>query len=341
MNDPIIELKNLTKYYGSFAAVDNLNLSVRQGEIFGLLGPNGAGKTTSILMMLGLTEPSRGTAHVLGYNATRQPIEVKKKVGYLPDSVGFYDHLSGLENLMLIGKLNGLSEEDAHSVAKQLLETVGLHQDMHKKTSSYSRGMKQRLGLADVLIKDPSVIILDEPTLGIDPTGIKDFLALIKQLSRQQGLTVLLSSHHLHHVQQVCDRVGIFVGGKLLVEGDMESLSQQLFDQEGYVTTITTQHNDDRTLGAILEELQKQPYIKTASLHRHTVEVSCIEDVTPEIVRFFVEQGIDIIGVQKKDYGLDEIYQRYFENSTNNNATHEKSFGFFQKSIFKKYSKRV
>src|SRR5690606_10026796 len=200
MHDPIIALTNLTKRYGKLVAVDKLNLTIHKGEIFGLLGPNGAGKTTSILMMLGLTEPCEGTAYVCGYNATRQPIDVKKKVGYLPDSVGFYDNLSGLDNLVFIGKINGLAEKEARETAVRLLETVGLTQDMHKKTGAYSRGMKQRLGLADVLIKNPEVIILDEPTLGIDPSGVQAFLTLIKQLSHQQGLTVLLSSHHLHHV---------------------------------------------------------------------------------------------------------------------------------------------
>lgn len=339
MHDPIIALTNLTKRYGKLVAVDKLNLTIHKGEIFGLLGPNGAGKTTSILMMLGLTEPCEGTAYVCGYNATRQPIDVKKKVGYLPDSVGFYDNLSGLDNLVFIGKINGLAEKEARETAVRLLETVGLTQDMHKKTGAYSRGMKQRLGLADVLIKNPEVIILDEPTLGIDPSGVQAFLTLIKQLSHQQGLTVLLSSHHLHHVQQVCDRVGIFVDGKLLVEGNIASLSKNLFDKEGYVTAITLQSGSG--LESIVEELGQEPHVKQVSLQDNKLEVLCEEDITANIVHFLVHKQCDIIGVHRKDYGLDEIYQKYFENKTHNSSVHEKSFSLFQRPFFKKRDKQA
>src|SRR5688572_6885867 len=235
MENSIIELNGLTKCYGSLKAVDDLHLNIQKGEIFGLLGPNGAGKTTTILMMLGLTEPASGTAYVCGYNATNDPISVKRKVGYMPDSVGFYDNMTALENLMYIGELNGIPQSEVRERALGMMEAVGLGgNDIHKKTAAYSRGMKQRLGLADVLIKQPEVIILDEPTLGIDPSGVRDFLTIIQQLSRQQGITVLLSSHHLHQVQQLCDRVGIFVGGKLLADGDVEQLSQHLFSKESY-----------------------------------------------------------------------------------------------------------
>ena len=228
----IIEIKGLTRRYGQFTAVDSLDLSIRKGEIFGLLGPNGAGKSTTILMMLGLTEPDAGSVRVCGLDPTTDPVAVKRKVGYLPEEVGFYDELTGMENLTYTARLNGFAPSGAGVKAAALLERVGLTADKDKKTGKYSRGMRQRLGLADVLIKDPEVIILDEPTLGIDPSGVKAFLELIVELSREQGITVLFSSHHLHQVQQVCDRVGLFVGGKLLAIGDIQSLSSQLFGNE-------------------------------------------------------------------------------------------------------------
>jgi ABC-2 type transport system ATP-binding protein len=205
--EPIIDLRDLSKSYGPHIAVDKLNLQIPPGEIFGLLGPNGAGKTTTILMMLGLTEPDSGSARVCGFDATRDPIAVKRKVGYMPDNLGFYPQLTGLENLKYIARLNGQSEKGITEDARAVLELVGLKADATKQTAKYSRGMKQRLGLAEVLIKKPELIILDEPTLGIDPTGVKEFLELIASLQKEHGLTVLLSSHHLHHVQQVCDRV--------------------------------------------------------------------------------------------------------------------------------------
>ncbi|UOE49397.1 ABC transporter ATP-binding protein [Mucilaginibacter sp. SMC90] len=315
MEIPIIQLKGLTKRYGSHLAVDNLNLQVNKGEIFGLLGPNGAGKTTSILMMLGLTEPTKGSALVCGYNATTDPIKVKTKVGYMPDSVGFYDHMTALDNLLYIGRLNGLAEHQLKHKVELVLELVGLNEAGLKKTATFSRGMKQRLGLAEVLIKDPEVIILDEPTLGIDPTGVKDFLVLIRKLSREQGLTVLLSSHHLHHVQQVCDRVGIFVEGRLLAEGDLPRLAEQLFGKNGYVTSIAL---DEHLSHPWPPErvLQGWDAIDDISYQGETIVFSCNRNITPSLVRFLVENDHNIISVNQKNYGLDDIYQRYFETQT-------------------------
>ena len=189
MKLPIIEFTDLTKKYDQLTAVDHLNLSIYKGEIFGLLGPNGAGKSTTILMMLGLTEPDSGIAKVCSINPTTSPVEVKKKVGYLPDNVGFYDDMTGLENLVYIARLNGLALNMAKEKAMQLLERVGLVDAADKKTGKYSRGMIQRLGLADVLIKNPEIIVLDEPTLGIDPKGVKEFLDLIVQFSREASST--------------------------------------------------------------------------------------------------------------------------------------------------------
>ena len=219
----IIELVDLTKKYGSFTAVGELNLTVSRGEIFGLLGPNGAGKSTTILMMLGLTEPTSGSVRVCNIDPARDPIGVKRKVGYLPEDVGFYFNRNGIENLMFTARLNRLSEREAKKKISHLIERVGLSDAAEKRTGIYSRGMIQRLGLADVLIKNPEVIILDEPTLGIDPKGVREFLELIAGLSREEGITVLFSSHYLHQVQQVCDRVGLFVSGKLIAEGNVQA----------------------------------------------------------------------------------------------------------------------
>jgi ABC-2 type transport system ATP-binding protein len=234
----VIELVDLTKTYGTFTAVDRLNLSIDKGEVFGLLGPNGAGKSTTILMMLGLTEPTGGKVTVCGIDSTRNPIEVKRRVGYLPEDVGFYDDRNAFENLMYTARLNQIPDSVAKPRALDLLERVGLTESWKKKTGKFSRGMRQRLGLADVLIKEPEVIILDEPTSGIDPQGVREFLELINLLRKEKGLTVLFSSHNLHQVQQVCDRVGIFVSGKLQAEGDIENLSKRLFTHSGSIIEV-------------------------------------------------------------------------------------------------------
>jgi len=211
MAETIISTSELTKKYGDIKAVNELDLNIKKGEIYGLLGPNGAGKTTTILMLLGLTEPSSGSAEIKGLNTTRDSIEVKKFTGYLPDQVGFYDNSTGKENLIYTAQLNGMDAAAAEKKAEEMINLVGLDNVVDNRVATYSKGMRQRLGLADVLIKDPEIVILDEPTIGIDPTGINEFLDLIRSLSKENGITVLLSSHLLNQVQQICDRVGILL----------------------------------------------------------------------------------------------------------------------------------
>lgn len=316
MADVVIELVDLTKRYGNFTAVDSLNLSVRKGEVFGLLGPNGAGKSTTILMILGLTDPTSGRVKVSGIDSTTHPMEVKRKVGYLPEDVGFYDDYTGLENLMYTARLNKLSRKDARIKCEDLLRRIGLSEAMHKKAGKYSRGMRQRLGLADVLIKDPEVIILDEPTLGIDPKGVREFLDLIVELSKEKGLTVLFSSHHLHQMQQVCDRVGLFIGGKLLAEGNIQSLSQKLFSSNPYIIEATVGGADKTTqwLNALLKHVDGVASVKKKN---DLFEIECLKDVTADIARAVVQAGADLTYLNKKEYGLDEIYYRYFEGGAN------------------------
>jgi len=305
----VIELNGLTKKYGSFTAVDNLNLTIRKGEIFGLLGPNGAGKSTTILMMLGLTEPTSGTVEVCGINSTRQPVDVKRKVGYLPEDVGFYDDRNGVENLVYTAQLNGVPLNEAKERALRLMDRVGLSEELKKKTGKYSRGMRQRLGLADVLIKNPEVVILDEPTSGIDPSGIREFMELILRLSREEDITVLFSSHHLHQVQQVCDRTGLFVKGSLIAEGDVKSLSQQLFGDEPIIVQAGALHADEK----LQEAIGEIEGVSSVRLENNIFHIGCTRDVTPEIAGLIVQSDAGLTHLQKKEYGLDDIYNRYFE----------------------------
>ncbi len=320
MDGNIIELVNLTKKYESFTAVDKLNLTIRKGEIFGLLGPNGAGKSTTILMMLGLTEPTSGSAKVCGIDPATNPIEVKRKVGYLPEDVGFYFNYSGYENLFYSARLNSLSGRDAKQKVSQILERVGLTEAAHKKTGKYSRGMLQRLGLADVLIKNPEVVILDEPTLGIDPTGVKEFLRLIVELSREEGITVLFSSHDLHHVQTVCDRVGIFVKGRLLAEGDIQSLSRKLFNESSFIIEAGIDRNlnakvldSEITTDWLMKKLSAVEGINAVGIKEDIFQIECSRDVTFEISKTLIDSGVGLTYLNKKEYGLDDIYYKYFE----------------------------
>lgn len=317
---PIIEMSQLTKKYGEQTAVNRLDLTIRKGEVFGLLGPNGAGKTTTILMMLGLTEPSSGKVRVCGLDPARQPLEVKRKVGYMPDDVGFYEDRTALDNLLLTARLNGIPAQEARAMAMELLERVGLSHALTKKVGVFSRGMRQRLGIADVLIKRPEVIILDEPTLGIDPEGVRELLQLIEQLSRNEGLTVLLSSHHLHQVQQICDRVGLFVQGKLIASGDIDSLARQL-DDEGSITVELSASPWSEELNRRLSELDGilsyngPAFTEPSGGSQPIMEavLVCSRDLTSEAARVVIDSGASLHAIRRRQYGLDDIYHRYFE----------------------------
>lgn len=318
MTAPIISLTNLTKKYDEHVAVDQLNLQIQRGEVFGLLGPNGAGKSTTILMMLGLTEPTSGKAMVCGLDATRKPMEVKQKVGYLPDDVGFYDDLTGYENLMYVAGLNRIAVDEAERRIEQLLTRVGLAHAADQKAGTYSRGMRQRLGLADVLIKQPEVIILDEPTLGIDPEGVKELLELISRLSREEEITVLISSHHLHQMQQICDRVGLFVKGKLLAEGNIHDLAAKLFDSEPITIELNMKADDKE---AIIEQIQSLPAVSRVTNREHYYEIDCDEDMTETISQLMNDHQATITHFNRRQFGLDEIYHRYFEGGVSD-ASH-------------------
>jgi len=225
----IIETSELTKRYGHQTAVRNLSLKVQEGEIFGFLGPNGAGKTTTLLMLLGLTQPSGGSAMVCGLNPLRMAREVKRHVGYLPENVGFYGDMDAIQSLEYVAALNGIERKDAREKITDLLELVGLRKDARKKTAAFSRGMKQRLGIAEVLMKDPTVLFLDEPTLGLDPEGAIQIVGLIQSLNQKRNMTVLLSSHNLSQVQRISHRVGIMIAGSLIAEGSIDALAKESF----------------------------------------------------------------------------------------------------------------
>lgn len=223
----IIETEELTKNYGSQIAVNRLNLKIQEGEIFGFLGPNGAGKTTTLLMFLGLTEPTSGKVLVCGFDPRRDPLRIKEKVGYLPENVGFYDEMDARENLFFVARLNRIPDEISKKRIDELLGMVGLLEEARKKVGTFSKGMRQRLGIAEVLIKGPKLVFLDEPTIGLDPDGTNRMLDLIRVLSREQNITIFFSSHLLDQVQRVSDRVGIMIKGNLVAMGPIEELAKK------------------------------------------------------------------------------------------------------------------
>ncbi|MBE0557966.1 MAG: ABC transporter ATP-binding protein, partial [Proteobacteria bacterium] len=209
------------------------------GEIFGFLGPNGAGKTTTMLMLLGLTEPTAGAVRVCGYDPAREPLKVKEVIGYLPENVGFYEDMDARQNLRYIARLNRIPDAVSGPRIDRLLAEVDLAKEADKPVGSYSKGMRQRLGIAEVLIKEPRVIFLDEPTIGLDPDGTNRMLDMICGLSRERKMTIFFSSHLLDQVQRISDRIGIMIKGKLVAVGPIEELAKRgLGVEEGESYTL-------------------------------------------------------------------------------------------------------
>jgi ABC-2 type transport system ATP-binding protein len=305
-----IETKDLTKNYGKVTVVDHLNLHVKESEVFGLLGPNGAGKTTTILMMLGLTEPVSGTVRVFGFDSTREPIKVKRIVGYLPESIGFYDSLTARENLEFVADLNNISRAESKQRVDKALEMVGLTAERDMPTGKFSRGMKQRLGIADVLIKEPKLIILDEPTSGLDPQGINQLLELIAGLPKM-GTTVLLSSHQLYQVQKVCQSIGILSKGKMVIEGTIDKLGREAMAGGRYVIEIETVE-PKAELADIIRKVQG---VEKVEADGNILKISTISDLRSQIAKAVVNSNALLVQMKLHEFSLDDIYMKYFKES--------------------------
>jgi ABC-2 type transport system ATP-binding protein len=304
--DSVIEARGLTKVYGATPAVDHISFSVGRGEIFGLLGPNGAGKTTTILMMLGLTDISEGEVRVLGFNPAREPLSVKRRVGYLPDTVGFYDNLTAADNLRYTARLIGFRSVEREKRVADALERVGLGEFADKRVGTFSRGMRQRLGLAEILMKGAQIAILDEPTSGLDPHATSELLGIIRGF-KTEGVSVLLSSHLLERVQSVCDRVALFSSGRIALMGSVADLGREVLGG-GYVVDIEA---DGVGLAERLALIPGVSGVEKTGIGK--LRLHADRDVRPEAAAEVVAmQGrLKFLGVQEPS--LEAIYTRYFE----------------------------
>jgi len=304
--DVVIEAKGLTKTYGSTAAVDHISFSVGRGEIFGLLGPNGAGKTTTILMLLGLTDITEGEVRVLGFNPAREPLSVKRRVGYLPDTVGFYDGLTAADNLRYTARLIGFRLSEREKRIADALDRVGLADSAEKRVGTYSHGMRQRLGLAEILMKGAQIAILDEPTSGLDPHATAELLAIIRGF-KAEGVSVMLCSHLLERVQSVCDRVALFNAGRIALMGSVAELGREVLGG-GYVVDIEA---DGAGLSERLALIPGVSGVEKTGIGK--LRLHSDRDVRPEAAAEVVAmQGrLKYLGVQEPS--LEAIYTRYFE----------------------------
>jgi ABC-2 type transport system ATP-binding protein len=303
----VIVARGLTKRYGDFTAVDKLDLEIRAGEVFGLLGPNGAGKTTTVLMLLGLSEPTAGTARVVGLDPARQPLDVKRRVGYLPDNVGFYGNMSGRDNLRYTARLNGLPRDVMERRIDALLADVRLVDAADKRVDTYSRGMRQRLGIADALVKDPTVVILDEPTIAIDPAGVDEILQLLRRLVDERQLTILLSSHILGQVQSICDRVGFFSAGKLVAHGRLEELSRQAGG--GLLSFEVGAQGDPADVERVLSGVGTVTAIERDSADARLWVVRARTDIAAELTGALAASGHPVFHLRRRGDDLLEIYR--------------------------------
>jgi ABC-2 type transport system ATP-binding protein len=305
MSEAIIIAEQLTKAYGPAIAVDHLDLAIEKGEVFGLLGPNGAGKTTTILMLLGLTEPTSGRARVAGFDPLRQPLEVKRRAGYMPDQVGFYDNLSGVVNLRYTARFSGIPAGEIESRIGAALSRVGLGEVAAKAVKTYSRGMRQRLAIAEILMKQAQIAILDEPTGGLDPQATREFLELIRSL-KHDGMTILLSSHLLDLVQSVCDRVALFNAGRLGLIGRVNELLRDVLGGSHVIRLEATGRGLDDAIRAV-------PGVKRVSVEGGIFRIEASDDLRPEIARAAVCAGGRLISIAAGHASLEEVYTRYFE----------------------------
>ncbi|HEY6255766.1 MAG TPA: ABC transporter ATP-binding protein [Xanthobacteraceae bacterium] len=314
MTDNLIEARNLTKRYNGTAVVKGISFSVAPGEIFGLLGPNGAGKTTTILMLLGLSDITEGQARVCGYDPEREPLSVKRRVGYLPDQVGFYDNLSAADNLRYTARLIGLATHERESKIRSSMEDVGLAEVADKRVATFSRGMRQRLGLAEILMKEARIAILDEPTSGLDPLATVELLEIIRNLKRHD-VSVLLSSHLLERVQSVCDRVALFSAGNIVLMGSVPELRRQVLGG-GFPVEVEAAGE------GLHDRLAALPGVRTVeAIGPNRFRLLADSDVRPEAAAAVVAAGGRLYQISDLP-SLEMIYTRYFQNQTQTREHH-------------------
>ncbi|WGR69757.1 MULTISPECIES: ABC transporter ATP-binding protein [unclassified Bradyrhizobium] len=312
---PVIRAHSLTRRYGNTAVVDAIDLDIARGEVFGLLGPNGAGKTTTILMMLGLTEISSGEVSVLGFNPAREPLKVKRRAGYLPDAVGFYDQLTAAENLAYTAKLMGLARTERARRIEQALWRVGLADVASRRVATFSRGMRQRLGLAEIIMKRAEIAILDEPTSGLDPQATQEFLGLIGEL-KAEGITVLLSSHMLDQVQRICDRVALFKAGRIVLMGAVPELAVKVLGASFVVEVEAEGLGIARRLAMIPGVTQ----VETLATDRFRMTAE--RDVRPDAARAVVAVDGALRKLSVDEPSLEAIYARYFQAQPTGDVRH-------------------
>jgi len=296
-----IEIENLTKSYGNFKAVDNLTLKVEKGITFGFLGPNGAGKTTTILSMIGLIIPDSGSIRILGEDVFREPVKVKERIGYLPENATIYEELTAWRNLEFFANFYKMSRQEKEKRIEELLKMVGLWDVRYRKVKTFSKGMKQRLLLAQTLINDPEVLILDEPTSGLDPEGAYLVKNIVRE-ERKKGKTVFFSSHILSEVEELSNRVGIIVKGKLRALGPLEDIKREFMELEGYEIKVETKQK--------LPQIELPEIIRIEKVNENKAIIFAKEDIREQLSELLAKKGATIVSLKVEEPSLEDVFLR-------------------------------
>ena len=302
MTQTMIAVQDLTKTYGPRVAIDHLNFSAQKGEILGFLGPNGAGKTTTMRILTGYMPPTTGVARIAGYHVVDDSLEVRKRVGYLPETVPLYNDMSVLDYLIYMGKLRRVPKVEDR--AWEVLEQVGMEDRADSFIGSLSKGMRQRVGLAQAILHQPEVLILDEPTIGLDPTQVVEVRSLIQEIGKEH--TVLLSTHILAEAQQLCDRVLIINQGRIIAEDTPENLQLRL--QGGTRILVTVQGAPQESLLTRLRALEGVQAVTASPDGQVEIVAEENREVRPQIARAVLESGHNLLEMRRAAMSLEEIF---------------------------------
>ena len=319
----MIQVENITKRYGNFMAVDGINFEIDEGEIVGFLGPNGAGKSTTMNMITGFIEPSEGRIIVDGYDISKKPKKAKKQIGYMPEGVPLYSDLTVKEFVSYMADLKGCTKKIKREEVNKVLSETGLIDVQNKLTKNLSRGYKQRVSMAGALVGDPKVIILDEPTVGLDPKQVTEIRSLIKELGKKH--TVILSSHILSEVSQICNRVIIINKGKIIAIDTPENLENKVIQNNAVYVTVEDLENK---MDNVKEKLNNVTDIELVSENDDKTKKYIIKgekdiDLRKEIFEVLAKEGITIFEMKKADTTLEEAFMKLINDSTENKVSEE------------------
>lgn len=309
----MIEVKNITKKYGSFTAVDNISFKIEEGEIIGLLGPNGAGKSTTMNMITGYIEPTEGEIIINGYDISKKPRKAKSQIGYMPEGVPLYSDLTVKEFVTYMAELKKVDRKTRKEKVEKIIEQTGLKDVEKKLTRNLSRGYKQRVSMAGALVGEPKILILDEPTVGLDPKQITEIRALIKELGKTH--TVILSSHILSEVSQICNKVIIINKGKIVAVDTPENLEKKVASNNTTYVTVEDTENKMETIKETIPEIKEIKLIKENEdgTKQYALESDKDVDLRKIVFNEFAKENITIFEMKKADTTLEDAFMKLIE----------------------------